>query len=76
MDQLRRELFDVFTRTAVNTDDSGRLLTGDSLTIKTAMMTFGGSVFSAAACNQGRSSAHARNAGKRNWNRVRPIIHT
>jgi hypothetical protein len=36
-DQLRRELFDVFTRTAVSADDSGRLLTGDTLTIKTAI---------------------------------------
>ena len=27
----------VFTRTAVNADDSGRLLTGDALTIKTAI---------------------------------------
>jgi ATP-dependent helicase YprA (DUF1998 family) len=36
-DQLRRELFDVFTRTAVSADDSGRLLTGDTLSIKTAI---------------------------------------
>jgi hypothetical protein len=37
VDQLRRELFDLFTRTAVSADDSGRLLTGDALTIKTAI---------------------------------------
>ncbi len=37
IDQLRSELFDVLTRTAVSADDSGRLLTGDSLTIKTAI---------------------------------------
>jgi hypothetical protein len=37
IDPLRNELFDVFTRTAVSTDDSGRLLTGDTLTIKIAI---------------------------------------
>jgi hypothetical protein len=37
VEQLRSELFDVFTRTAVSADDSGRLLTGDALTIKTAI---------------------------------------
>jgi len=37
IDQLRSGLFEVFTRTAVNSDDSGRLLTGDALTIKTAI---------------------------------------
>jgi len=34
---LRNELFDLFTRAAVSTDDSGRLLTGDALTIKMAI---------------------------------------
>jgi hypothetical protein len=37
IDQLRSGLFEVFTRAAVNSDDSGRLLTGDALTIKTAI---------------------------------------
>ena len=37
VDQIRRELFDLFTRTAVSADDPGRLLTGDALTIKTAI---------------------------------------
>jgi len=37
IDQLRIGLFEVFTRAAVNSDDSGRLLTGDALTIKTAI---------------------------------------